>query len=122
VAGGCGAAALAPAAMADGGGLAGESRKCDSGYGFDRGLHGKDAGSTRNESRGSGWRDGAGERRTVAAHGRGAPARHCARGKAGKQREKGPATMSTSTRSFCSGRGRRSGSEAARWRQAQAWR
>jgi hypothetical protein len=47
------------------GGSSGKLRKCDSGLGFDSGLHGKDACATGNTSRGSGWRDGAGERRTT---------------------------------------------------------
>jgi hypothetical protein len=75
------------AVTADGGGqrrLVGKSRKRDSGHGFDCGLHGKDAGAMGNMSRGSGWRDGAGERRTAVARGRGAPTRHCACEKAEK--------------------------------------
>jgi hypothetical protein len=90
VAGGYGVAALAPAATTGGGGrrrLVGKSRKRDPRHGFDRRLHGKDAGATGNTSRGSGWRDGAGERRTAVARHRGATVRHCAREKAKKQRE-----------------------------------
>jgi hypothetical protein len=58
----------------------------------------------------------------MVARGRGDPARHCACEKAGKQGEKGPATMTTSTWSFGSGRGRRSGGGAVRRWRPQAWR
>jgi hypothetical protein len=93
------AAALAPAATAYGGGLAGLGRKRPSGRVFDRGLHGKDAGATGTASRGSGWRDG-GRR---GAHGGGARPRNFGEEsrvrEGGEEGENRPAVLLTATRS-----------------------
>jgi hypothetical protein len=74
---------------AGGGRLAELGRKCPSGLGFTRELHGENTGTTGNASRGFGRGAGAGERWMAAARGCGAPARHHARKKMGEQREKG---------------------------------
>jgi hypothetical protein len=81
------------------GGLAELGRKRPSRLGFNRGLHGKNAGTTGNASRGSGWRDGGWR----GAHG--GDARHGGDGKQLRMRESEeegenrPAMLLTATRS-----------------------
>jgi hypothetical protein len=85
--------------VAGGGGLVGLGRKRPSGLGFDRGLHGKDAGASRIVSRGSVWRDGG--RRGTQSGG----ARRGDSGEGSREREGGgegenrPAMLLTTTRS-----------------------
>jgi hypothetical protein len=52
-------------------------------------MHGKNAGTTENASRGSGWQDWAREGRTVAAHGHGASTRNHHGVKAGERGKTG---------------------------------
>jgi hypothetical protein len=123
------AAALALAATAHGGGLAGLGRKWPSRLGFERGLHRENAGATGIASRGSGWRDG-GRRR---AHDGGARPRSFGEEsrvrEGGEEGEKGPTMLLTATRSSwgtcsmaqSSGAAARRAAEA-RWRWACAAR